>query len=114
MKKLIMGICIFTTPALTIDVTSEFGATLYQQSKFGCQAAVVNEGLADKFVSVEALCHCVAQNFVTSLSAKDAVAIEQGVEDKAVAKRVSKLSTDVNEKCMKQFANPEAMKNKGK
>lgn len=114
MKKIILGICIFTTPALAIDVESDFGAKLYQQSLLGCQVAVVNEGLADKFVSVEALCHCVAQNFVTSLNAKDAVAIEHGVEDKAVAKRVSKLSTDVNTECMKQFANPDAMKNKGK
>lgn len=101
-------------PALAIDVESDFGATLYQQSMLGCQVAVVNEGLADKFVSVQDLCQCVAYNFVTSLSAKDAVAIEQGVEDKAVAKRVSKLSTDVNTECMKQFANPDAMKNKGK
>lgn len=105
---------IFTTPALAMDVTSDFGAKLYQQSKFACQAVIINEGLADKFVSVEAVCNCVAHDIVTSLSAKDAVAIEQGVEDEATAKRVSKLSTDANEKCMKKFVNPDAMKNKGK
>lgn len=112
MKKIIMGICIFTTPALAIDITSDFGATLYQKSMLGCQITIENEGLADKFVSVEDLCQCVAYNLVTSLKTNDAVAIENGVEDEATAKRVSKLSNDVNEKCMKQFAKPGTIKNK--